>query len=141
MNLLKTLIAKTLREREETTAGVSTVSCPSDHHQEMKTRCEPGRQPSASSSSKEQEQDDDDEAESSLSEIEENFLKRIEENKKAKDRFKRELDHLVTQRSSPTSGFDFQEESSGASLNSLVSKKTETAIHIVGRHGRRNGNV
>ncbi|CAH1447464.1 unnamed protein product [Lactuca virosa] len=144
MNLLKTLIAKTLREREETTAGVSTVSRPSDHHQEMKTGCEPRRQPSSSSSSsssssKEQEQDDD-EAESSLSEIEENFLKRIEENKNAKDRFKRELDHLVTQCSSPTSGFDFQEESSGASLNSLVSKKTETAIQIVGRHGRRNRN-
>ncbi|KAI3749313.1 hypothetical protein L2E82_19920 [Cichorium intybus] len=161
MNLLKTLIAKTLREREETTAmapGFSPISVPSnrqtDRQQEMQTGCESGRQPSSEDEREEEEDvrvhygrggDSEDEAES-LSEIEENFLKRIKENKNAKDRFKKELDDLVTQRSSPNSGFDFGEESSvmtdgWMSGASLVSKKSEIGIEVVGRHGRWNRNV
>ncbi|KAL4558819.1 hypothetical protein LXL04_037021 [Taraxacum kok-saghyz] len=122
MNLLKSLIAKTLREREETTAKSSPISCPS--FRQVQTGCESRIKPS----SEEEEEEDghahsgnsEDEAQS-LSEIEDNFLKQIEENKSAKDRFKKELDDLMTQRSSPTSGCDFREESSGASL---VSKKS-----------------
>ncbi|GJZ40381.1 hypothetical protein Tco_0586944, partial [Tanacetum coccineum] len=56
--------------------------------------------------------EDEDEVES-LSEIEEHFIKQLMEDENAKDCFKKELGNLVKQRSSPTSGFDFQEESSG----------------------------
>ncbi|KAI3787664.1 hypothetical protein L1987_42290 [Smallanthus sonchifolius] len=104
MNLLKTLITKTLREREEADGGYSPMSYRSESQEEIETSCELTRQASS-------EDEDEDEVES-LSEIEESFLKQLIENENAKDCFKKELGNLVKQRSSPTSGFDFQEESS-----------------------------
>ncbi|KAI3522765.1 hypothetical protein L1887_00815 [Cichorium endivia] len=116
-------------------------------------RCKPGRQPSSEDERENEDVrvhyarggDSEDEAESQ-SEIEENFLKRIKENKNSKDQFKKERDDLVTQRSSPNSGFDFGEESSvmtdgWMSGASMVSKKSEIGIEVVGRHGRWNRNV
>ncbi|MFS7941485.1 putative Rho GTPase activation protein [Helianthus anomalus] len=113
MNLLKTLITKTLREREEADdGGYSPMSYGSE---EIETSCELRRQASS-----EEEEEDEDEVES-LSEMEESFLKQLIENENAKDCFKKELGNLVKQQqrsSSPTSGFDFQEESS---VNTSVS--------------------
>lgn len=118
MNLLKTLITKTLRDREDAAAtdcGYSPMSYrsgrQSDYSQEeMETSCELRRQPS---SEDDNDGDEDDDEVESLSEIEENFIKQLMENENAKDCFKKELGNMVKQRSSPTSGFDFQEESSG----------------------------
>ncbi|PWA81820.1 rho GTPase activating protein with PAK-box/P21-Rho-binding domain-containing protein [Artemisia annua] len=118
MNLLKTLITKTLRDREDaatTDCGYSPMSYrsgrQSDYSQEeMETSCELRRQPS---SEDDNDGDEDDDEVESLSEIEENFIKQLMENENAKDCFKKELGNMVKQRSSPTSGFDFQEESSG----------------------------
>ncbi|KAI3693505.1 hypothetical protein L1987_76448 [Smallanthus sonchifolius] len=107
MNLLKTLITKTLREREEADGGYSPMSYRSESQEEIETSCELRRQ----ASSEYDIEEDEDEVES-LSEIEESFLKQLIENENAKDCFKKELGNLVKQRSSPTSGFDFQEESS-----------------------------
>ncbi|KAD5316738.1 hypothetical protein R6Q59_031900 [Mikania micrantha] len=123
MNLLKTLITKTLREREEsgtTDGGYSPMSYRSESQEDIETSCELRRQPSSSSSSEEEveeeeenENDEDEDEVESLSEIEESFLKQLIENENAKDCFKKELGNLVKQqRSSPTNGFDFQEESS-----------------------------
>ncbi|XP_076889014.1 rho GTPase-activating protein 2-like [Bidens hawaiensis] len=113
MNLLKTLITKTLREREEagtTDGGYSPMSYCSESQEEIETSCEL-RRPS-SEDEIEEDENDEDEVES-LSEIEESFLQQLIENENAKDCFKKELGNLVKQqRSSPTSGFDFQEESS-----------------------------
>ncbi|GJU25379.1 Rho GTPase-activating protein 2-like protein [Tanacetum coccineum] len=116
MNLLKTLITKTLRDREDaaaTDSGYSPMSYGSDRlsddsQEEMETSCELRRQPSS-----EDDNDGDEDEVESLSEIEEHFIKQLMENENAKDCFKKELGNLVKQRSSPTSGFDFQEESSG----------------------------
>ncbi|KAI3783133.1 hypothetical protein L2E82_13196 [Cichorium intybus] len=116
MNLLKTLITKTLREREETATtdgeyspmSYGSHSRTDDSQEEMETSCELRRQPS----SEDGEDDDEEDEVESLSEIEESFLKRLMENENAKDCFKKELGNLVKQRTSPTSGFDFQEESS-----------------------------
>nr|XP_043621644.1 rho GTPase-activating protein 2-like [Erigeron canadensis] len=120
MNLLKTLITKTLREREEaatTDGGYSPMSYRSDESQEeMETSGELRRQPSS-----EDDNDEDEDEVESLSEIEESFLKRLMENKNAKDCFKKELGNLVNQRSSPTTGFDFQEESSSAMTDGYMS--------------------
>ncbi|XP_076883676.1 rho GTPase-activating protein 2-like [Bidens hawaiensis] len=108
MNLLKTLITKTLREREEvgtTDGGYSPMSYCSESQEEIETSCEL-RRPSS------EDETEEDEVES-LSEMEESFLQQLIENENAKDCFKKELGNLVKQqRSSPTSGFDFQEESS-----------------------------
>ncbi|KAF5800558.1 putative Rho GTPase activation protein [Helianthus annuus] len=113
MNLLKTLITKTLREREEADGGYSPMSYRSE---EIETSCELTRQ---ASSEEDDIEEDEDEVES-LSEMEESFLKQLIENENAKDCFKKELGNLVKQqqRCSPTSGFDFQEESS---VNTSVS--------------------
>ncbi|KAL7590654.1 rho GTPase-activating protein 2 [Lactuca sativa] len=124
MNLLKTLITKTLREREReceesssssttTTDGeYSPMSCRSHSRtDEMETSCEMRRQPSS------EDGEDEDDVES-LSEIEESFLKRLMENENAKDCFKNELGNLVKgRRTSPTSGFEFQEESSSSVMS------------------------
>ena len=109
MNLLKTLITKTLREREETatTEGYSPMSsCSSDHHHhadedlysqhEMDTSSERGQvsdddenaQYSHSSQDgdhddeeQEEEDDDDDDVIQALSEIEKCFLRQLDDNK------------------------------------------------------------
>lgn len=118
MNLLKTLITKTLREREETATTDGEYSPMSyrsrsqtdESQEEMETSCELRRQPS--SEEDDEDYNEEDEVES-LSEMEESFLKQLMENENAKDCFKKELGDLVKQRTtSPTSGFDFQEESS-----------------------------
>ena len=86
-----------------------------DSQEEMETSCELIRQQPPSSEDEEDEDENinyEDEVES-LSEMEESFLKQLVENENAKDCFKKELGNLVKQqRLSPTSGFDFQEESS-----------------------------
>ncbi|KAM0015364.1 putative Rho GTPase activation protein [Helianthus debilis subsp. tardiflorus] len=113
MNLLKTLITKTLREREEADGG--GYSPMSYRSEETETSCELRRQASSEEDDIEEEEEEEDEDEvESLSEMEESFLKQLIENENAKDCFKKELGNLVKQqqRCSPTSGFDFQEESS-----------------------------
>lgn len=104
MNLLKTLIIKTLREREETTTvgGYSPMSfCSSDRQtddeldsqQEMNTSCELREPPSdydeqidCNTSS-----ENEDEVES-LGEIEERFLTQLDDNENAKNSLRVELD-------------------------------------------------
>ncbi|XP_030505693.2 rho GTPase-activating protein 2 [Cannabis sativa] len=99
MNLLKTLITKTLREREETatSGGYSPMSsCSSDHHsdedfdsqQELDTSSETrGRAPdydeddNCSHGSEEEDEDDDDGGAHSLGETEECFLRQLDHNK------------------------------------------------------------
>ncbi|XP_071696832.1 rho GTPase-activating protein 2-like [Rutidosis leptorrhynchoides] len=147
MNLLKTLITKTLRDREDatTTDGeYSPMSYRSDRHsveedsqEEMETSCELRRQPSSS----EEDNDNEEDEVESLSEIEENFMQQLMENENAKDCFKKELGNLVKQRASPTSGFDFQEElsssvitdgyGSGMSVSPDVGTKVEMMNNIV----------
>ncbi|KAI3773110.1 hypothetical protein L6452_04309 [Arctium lappa] len=144
MNLLKTLITKTLREREEcatTDGGCSPMSYRTDRQsddsqEEMETSCELRRQQPSS----EDENDNYEDEVESLSEIEESFLKQLIENENAKDCFKKELGDLVKQqRSSPTSGFEFQEESSvmtdgyvsGVSVSPEIGTEVEMVNKIV----------
>lgn len=111
MNLLKTLIMKTLRERGEAEDGeYSPMSSRSsgrqtdedfDSQQEMDTSCE-----SAGPAS---DDDDDDDAEQhrysysseerdeveSLSEIEESFLRQLDENEHAKNDFRKQLEGIL----------------------------------------------
>lgn len=117
MNLLKTLITKTLREREEITTWGPQSDEEFDHHEEMQTSCELRRQVSSEDEEHEYDRDGNTDNEvASLSELEENFLNRVKENKNAKDRFKKALDDLVTQHSSPTSGFDNESNQGGIGL-------------------------
>lgn len=130
MNLLKTLITKTLREREETTIMTGEFSptwgplTDDDFSRpgEMQTSCELRRQVSSEDEEEDEHHCSDVE---SLSKMEENFLEQIKENKNAKDRFKKELEDLVTEHSSPTNRFDSNEDSLDASL---VSKEIETGL-------------
>ncbi|KAI3678981.1 hypothetical protein L6452_38286 [Arctium lappa] len=129
MNLLKTLITKTLREREETRIN-EEFNC----RDEIQTSCDLRRR----ASSELEEDDDNDEhirydrCGNSVDEgeIEESFSKQTK-NKTAKDQYKKEPDdHLVTPCSNPTSGFDFREESPAmtdgcVSGVSRVSKESE----------------
>ncbi|KAL4572087.1 hypothetical protein LXL04_018856 [Taraxacum kok-saghyz] len=131
MNLLKTLITKTLRERDETATTDSEYSpmsyrsnrqsqsqsqsqSESQSEEEMETSCELRIQPSSEEDNdNDNDNDNDDDEVESLSEMEESFLKQLMENENAKDCFKKELGNLVKERTfSPTSGFEFQEESS-----------------------------
>lgn len=105
MNLLKTLITKTLREREEnatTTGGYSPMSsCSSDRqtdgdfdsHQEMDTSCELRRTPfdCDEQANYSNTSEDDEQGIESLSEIEERFLKQLYKNENAKNSFRKEL--------------------------------------------------
>ncbi|KAM7495928.1 hypothetical protein LguiA_020342 [Lonicera macranthoides] len=105
MNLLKTLITKTLRERDEnatTTGGYSPMSsCSSDRqtdgdfdsNQEMDTSCELRRSPSDCDEQARYSNtsEDDEQGIESLSEIEERFLKQLYENENAKNSFRKEL--------------------------------------------------
>ncbi|KAJ0471611.1 putative Rho GTPase activation protein [Helianthus annuus] len=112
MNLLKTLITKTLREREETTPtwGPQTNN-EFTNREEMQTSSELRRPVVSEDEDRYGRADDSDNEVESLSEIEDNFLKQIKENKNAKNRFKKELNDLVMQHSSPTNGFDSKEGS------------------------------
>ncbi|KAL8252944.1 hypothetical protein R6Q59_036637 [Mikania micrantha] len=114
MNLLKTLITKTLREREETTVtrGPQTDSH-FDNHEEMQTSSELRERVSVDEDRHSEIGVGDLEVES-LSEIEENFLeqkKKKKRNKNTKNRFKKDLNDLVTQRSSLFNDFDYKEGS------------------------------
>ncbi|PWA96916.1 CRIB domain, Rho GTPase activation protein [Artemisia annua] len=125
MNLLKTLITKTLREREDTTTITREFS-PTwgpqtddefSRHEEVQTSCELRQVSSEDEEDHEYTRDFNSGNETeTLSEMEERFLKQIEKNKDAKDRFKKELE-LVTQSFSPTSGYD--------------SKESETSMEII----------
>ncbi|XP_006366377.1 rho GTPase-activating protein 2-like isoform X2 [Solanum tuberosum] len=114
MNLLKTLIVKTLRERGETEGGGYSPMSSSfsdrqtekefDTQQEMENRCEsPGpasdddEQPHYSYNS-----EDRDEIES-LSEIERSFLRQVDENNHAKNDFRKQLQGILCSEHKPTS--------------------------------------
>lgn len=98
MNLLKTLITKTLRERDEAgDGGYSPSSSHSserqsdeeeeyDSQQEMETSCE-----SAESASDDEGRDEVE----SLSEIEECFLRQLNENQNAKNGFCKQLEGIL----------------------------------------------
>ncbi|XP_022876941.1 rho GTPase-activating protein 2-like [Olea europaea var. sylvestris] len=124
MNLLKTLIMKTLREREEAAAGgYSPMSSRSSNgrtdeeyesQQEMDTSCEStgpasdddDEQPHYSTSS-----EDRDEVES-LSEIEECFLRQLDENENAKNGFRKQLEGILfREQVHPGGGSAFNEDS------------------------------
>ncbi|KAL3531406.1 hypothetical protein ACH5RR_010728 [Cinchona calisaya] len=119
MNLLKTLIMKTLREREETvTEGCSPMSShssdrPTDEEfgsqqEEMDTSCastgpatdddEPANYSHSS--------DEKDEIES-LSDIEECFLQQLDDNESAKNGFRKQLEGILCRDYSPISGCTF----------------------------------
>lgn len=123
MNLLKTLIMRTLREREETVQeGYSSMSSRSsdratdeeeyDSQQEMDTSCE-STGPASEDDDDDDEQgshynnhssDEKDEVES-LSDIEERFLRQLDENENAKNDFRKQLQGILLCREhvSPTS--------------------------------------
>ncbi|KAL2556728.1 Rho GTPase-activating protein 2 [Forsythia ovata] len=124
MNLLKTLIMKTLREREEAAAGgYSPMSSRSSNgrtdeeyesQQEMDTSCEStgpasdddDEQPHYNTSS-----EDRDEVES-LSEIEECFLRQLDENETAKNGFRKQLEGILCrEHASPEGSSTFNEDS------------------------------
>ncbi|KAK4418204.1 Rho GTPase-activating protein 2 [Sesamum alatum] len=129
MNLLKTLIMKTLRDRDEAAdGGYSPLSSRSsdrqtdeeyDSQQEMDTSCEStgiasddDEQAQYSPCSKE----DKDEVES-LGEIEECFLRQLDENENAKNGFRKQLEGiLLREQVSPASGSPLNADS-GLSLS------------------------
>lgn len=121
MNLLKTLIMKTLREREETATGgyspMSSHSCDGptdedfDSQQEMDTSCEL-RGPISdydnalySNCSGDEDEDEDEVEVEPLGEIEECFLRQLDENKNVTSRFSEEPadDELQRDHASPRS--------------------------------------
>ncbi|KAK4357312.1 hypothetical protein RND71_022922 [Anisodus tanguticus] len=126
MNLLKTLIVKTLRERGETEGGGGYSPMSSsfsdrqtekefDTQQEMETRCEStgpasddDEQPHYSYSS-----EDRDDIES-LSEIEGSFLRQVDENNHAKNDFPKQLQGILCSEHNPTSTSTFTGESSSS---------------------------
>ncbi|CAH9111503.1 unnamed protein product [Cuscuta epithymum] len=102
MNLLKTLITKTLRERVQSAGGYSPMSSRSSYgnssytHEELDTGCESSVPPA---SDDEQSHygyisEDRDEVES-LSEIEDCFLRRLDENETAKNGFRKQLEGIL----------------------------------------------
>lgn len=131
MNFLKTLITKTLREREDETEGYSPSSFHSserqsdeeegyDSQREMDTSSE-----SAGMASDEDEQaapcsKDGDEVES-LSAIEECFLRQLDENESAKNGFRKQLEGILCRdHVSPTSGSPYNADSCLSLLDSRV---------------------
>ncbi|KAK6788431.1 hypothetical protein RDI58_016956 [Solanum bulbocastanum] len=109
MNLLKTLIMKTLRERGEAEDGdYSPMSSRSsgrqtdeefDSQQEMDTSCESAGPASDDDDADEQHRysyssEERDEVES-LSEIEESFLRQLDENEHAKNDFRKQLEGIL----------------------------------------------
>lgn len=130
MNLLKTLIVKTLRERDEGAGGdYSPLSCRTserqteeeyDSQQDMDTSCE------SASDDEDQAQyspcsEEKDEVES-LSEIEESFLRQLNENEDAKNGFRKQLEGILC-RESPMSVSTYNADSSV----SFSTSKTESS--------------
>ncbi|KAL6978448.1 Rho GTPase-activating protein 2 [Sarracenia purpurea var. burkii] len=103
MNLLKTLIMRTLREREEaSTGGYSPMSSRSSDHQtdveidsqrEMGTSCEL-RGPMSDSDYHHGNSGEDEVDVESLTEIEQCFLRQLDEKDNAKNSFLKEVDHV-----------------------------------------------
>lgn len=122
MNLLKTLIMKRLREREEAAGEYSPVSSrfwdrqtyeEHDGQHEMDTSC--GSRGLASDDEEpvnySPNTEDKDEVES-LSEIEERFLRRLDENENAKDGFRKQLQRILCRdHPSPVNGSTFTADS------------------------------
>ncbi|KAK4408013.1 Rho GTPase-activating protein 2 [Sesamum angolense] len=123
MNLLKALIMKKLRERGETTGGYSPVSSRfldgqtyADYYRgqhEMDTSC--GSRGPASDDEEpvnySPSSEDKDEVES-LSEIEESFLRQLDENENAKDGFRKKLQRILCRdHPSPITGSTFTADS------------------------------
>ncbi|XP_073134418.1 rho GTPase-activating protein 2-like [Henckelia pumila] len=157
LNLLKTLITKTLRERdeEESRGGYSPISSGSfdiqsdeeyDSQQEMDTSCE-----STVSAS----DDDDDQAlgggsspvgkdkyeVESLSEIEQCFLRQLDENETAKNDFRKQLEgilcreqHASSPKSNQDSGFLFSDSKMGSScLSTSDGEDSGASLVALGR--------
>lgn len=124
MNLLKTLITKTLRERGEAEDGeYSPMSARSsgrltdeefDSQQEMDTSCESAGPASDDDDADEQDRysyssEERDEVES-LSEIEESFLRQLDQNEHAKNDFRKQLEgilcreHVISETASTENG-------------------------------------
>ncbi|MCD7468025.1 Rho GTPase-activating protein 2 [Datura stramonium] len=108
MNLLKTLIMKTLRERGEAEDGeYSPMSSRSsgrktdeefDSQQEMDTSCEsagPASDDDADEQHRYSYSSEDREEVESLSEIEESFLRQLDENEHAKNDFRKQLEGIL----------------------------------------------
>lgn len=145
MNLLKTLITKTLREREEANdGGYSPSSSLSsrqseeeeeyDSQHEMETSCE-----SASDEEEEEEEEEQDrDGVESLSDIEECFLRQFGENQNAKDGFCKQLEKIISRDqencSSPFSASDSRIGSSFLSTSdgdeSRISSTTASGVKM-----------
>ncbi|KDP21544.1 hypothetical protein JCGZ_22015 [Jatropha curcas] len=140
MNLLKTLITKTLREREETaTGGYSPMSSHSssrqtdedfESQQEMDTSCELRQEPSEYDDDhahyNPRNDDDEDEVES-LSEIEECFLRQLNENKSGCNIFfQKPPDDLPREFPNPRIFLGFKTES-GISFTGSKSESSSSA--------------
>lgn len=139
MNLLKTLILKTLREREENaTGGNSPISSTSSDQQADEDDFESQHEVDMSCDSREHTSDEDDAEYShnsgdesySLNEIEECFLKQLEEKEEdTNDDQKKSDENLEVQNISPRSCISDQEKqvsssdiNSGTSLSTSISK-------------------
>ncbi|KAL2236526.1 rho GTPase-activating protein 2 [Sesamum indicum] len=123
MNLLKALIMKKLREREETAGGYSPVSSRFLDRQTYVEYCGGQHEMDTSSGSRGPASDDEepvnyspssedkDEVES-LSEIEESFLRQLDENENAKDGFRKKLQRILCRdHPSPINGSTFTADS------------------------------
>ncbi|KAJ9187715.1 hypothetical protein P3X46_003139 [Hevea brasiliensis] len=143
MNLLKTLITKVLREREETaTGGYSPMSYHSsgqqtdedfDSQQEMDTSCELRHSPSDYDEDQQahydphNEDDDDDDDVESLSEIEDCFLRQLDENKSTSNMFfKQSPSDLPREFGSPRACSGFKAES-GISFTESKNENSSSA--------------
>ncbi|KAA8543174.1 hypothetical protein F0562_021331 [Nyssa sinensis] len=126
MNFLKTLIMKILREREETAMGGYSPSSSHlsdrqtdeefDNQREIDTGCElRGSMSDYDEHAHYSHSSEEDEVES-LSDIEERFLRQLDENESAKKGFMAELVGLQKEHTSPKSGSTFNGES-GISLS------------------------
>lgn len=150
MNLLKTLIMKTLREREETvTEGCSPMSShssdrPSDEEfdsqqEEMDTSCE-STGPATDDdehANYSQISDEKDEIES-LSDIEECFLRQLDENENAKNGFRKQLEGILCRdHGSPINGCTF----SGDSYPFFSDSKTGSSCLVTDGEDSRTGSV
>lgn len=122
MNLLKTLIMKRLREREEAAGGYSPMSPRFSDRQkdegydgrhEMAPSCESTGQASDDEELAQYSPSSEDKYESeSLSDIEDCFSRQLDENENAKDGFRKQLERILCRdHASPTNGSTFNTDS------------------------------
>ncbi|EYU46646.1 hypothetical protein ABFS82_04G022100 [Erythranthe guttata] len=110
MNLLKTLITKTLRERDEAVegeeGGYSPLSSRSSNGQtdddedyesqhDMDTSCCESTGPTSEDDEEQEEEEDDKDEIESLGDIEECFLRQLDENESAKNGFRKQLEGIL----------------------------------------------